>query len=213
MTPMKPIFAVLVDVNVDQVLDWGQRIVGSLLQWSLTILAIALAGYMILQFLKRRRRKPLPAQPDLTIDVTSLPDLGPPASGPELQFFNVPVRLAVLVVAPVGRVSPLPPAGELHGLLDEVSPGLSIVVASHQPLLRRWPGQVSVRGFAHQFFTNLKLPGRGGKGSPYSAAAGIFKLEDRPVMIGMAFRSATPTSIGQHVVEEQARWLTMLQIR
>ncbi len=186
----------------------GQVIAGIVLA-----LIAVVALYVLMRILGVRRRKPPPQIADLTIDVTALPQTGPPPGGPAISFYGVPVRLAALVLAPAGRVRELPPPGELHDLLDSLLPGLSEVVVAHRPLIHRWPAQLSVRGFAHQFFSHAKLPGQAGKGTPWSAAAGMFKIEAQPIMVAMIFCAAAPTNLGQRILAEEAQWLDVFRIR
>ena len=107
------------------------------------------------------------------------------------------MRLAAVVLAPVGRLSDLPPDDQLPTLIEAIVPGLDKIAASHRPLIRRWPSQVSARGFAHLFFANAKLPGDGGKGSPWSSVAGMFKLKGQPVMAALILRPPARTASGR----------------
>ena len=131
---------------------------------------------------------PISLSPDLKVLLAELGEKGPPLGPPVLEFYNLPVRLAAIVLAPVGRVSDLPPDQQLPKLIESIIPGLDQVMALHKPLIRRWPSQVSVRGFAHLFFNNARLPGNGGKGSPWSSVAGMFKMKGQPVMAGLVVR-------------------------
>ena len=186
---------------------------GPLVTGIVLVLVAVVVLYVVVKVLGARRRKPPPQVADLAIDVTALPAAGPPPGGPVLYYYSVPVRLAALVLAPAGRVRELPPPGELHDLLDSLLPGLSELVAAHRPLIRRWPAQLSVRGFAHQFFSHAKLPGQGGKGTPWSSAAGVFKVEGQPIMVAMILRAAAPTNLGQRILAEEAQWLDIFRIR
>jgi len=153
------------------------------------------------------------AEPVLTIDVAALGTGGPPPDGPVLEHYNVPVRLAAIVVAPAGRARALPPPEQLDAVFEAIVPGLSRVVAAHGPLVRRWPEQLSSTGFAHSFFRHAKLPGDGGKGTPWCSAAGTAKMHGQPVMAGLVMRSDEPNSLGQLVVEHETKWLDVLRIR
>ena len=169
----------------------------------LPFVVLALAGLVVLWIFRRmlRRRKyveaPLPK--DLTVEVATLTDAAPPPGPPLLEFYNLPVRVAAVVLAPVGRMRDLPSDDQLPALLDAIVPGLDKVTALHQPLVRRWPNQVSARGFAHLFFNNAQLPGSAGKGTPWSSAAGIFKLNNQPVMAGLVLRADAPTVLARRL--------------
>jgi len=180
----------------------------------LVLVAVAIVlAYVLWALLKRRKRVLPPQVPDLAVDVMSLPTAGPPASGPALYYYNVPVRLAAVVLAPAGRVRDLPPPGQLDDVLDSIVPGLAQVVSTHAPLVRYWPRQLSAKGFAHAFFGHARLPGQGGKGTPWCSAAGIFKIEGQPLMAGLVMRAQTTSNLGQAIVEREAQWLDLLRIK
>ncbi len=187
--------------------------VADLLKW-LALGALGVAVLYVVWRILRRSKGRLPQQvPDLAIDVMALPKAAPPADAPKLQYYGVPVRLAALVLAPAGRVRELPPLNQLGEVIDAIFPGLARVVAAHRTLVRRWPAQLSVHGFAHQFFTYAKLPGQGGKGTPWSSAAGVFKVDGQPVMAGLILRAEGPANLGQMIVEREAQWLDILHIQ
>ena len=87
--------------------DWGLDLWLRLGVLGLIGLVLAYALYRLLTY---RRKPPEPHQPDLAIYVASLPALHPPVGGPGLHLTNVPMRLAVVVLAPAGRIRELPPA-------------------------------------------------------------------------------------------------------
>jgi hypothetical protein len=174
---------------------------------------VVLVAVVVLWKLLTRRKPKAAAPPDLRIDVMALGAHGPPAGGPVLEFYNVPVRLAAIVLAPAGRVRELPPLDQLGDVFDAIVPGLASVVAAHRPLLRKWPPQPSTRGFAHQFFAHARLPGEGGKGTPWSSAAGVLKIEGQAMMAGMVLRTEGTSSHGQEIIERPEQWLRTLRVK
>jgi hypothetical protein len=186
--------------------------VGTLIQYAIIALVVVVVLFILWKLLKGRR-KGVAEAPDLKIDVMGLGAAPPPATGPQLTYLNVPVRLAAIVLAPAGRVRELPPLNQLDDIIDAIVPGLSAVVKAHKRLYRKWPPQMSTRGFAHTFFGQAKLPGEGGKGSPWSSAAGIFKIEGQPLMAGLVLRAKDPSNLGQKIVEEESQWLDLLRIK
>jgi len=178
------------------------------------VAAVAVVAVYILWKVLAAGKKELPKPaPDLTIDVMSLGSLGPPEGAPVLEFYNVPVRLAAVVLAPAGRIRQLPPIDQLGDVLDAIVPGLARVVATHKPLVRKWPAQGSAKGFAHTFFGHVRLPGEGGKGTPWSSAAGLMKIEGQPLMAGLLLRTESTSSHGQQIVEAEEKWLAMLRVK
>ncbi|MGE0609463.1 MAG: hypothetical protein AB7O62_20395 [Pirellulales bacterium] len=180
--------------------------------WPLFV-AVAGAGlvmFVVLRLLKNRPPPPSPGPP-LRLNVAELGDAGPPR-GPGLECYHIGVRLAAVVVAPVGR-SELPDADELNVLLDSLAPGLSNIFVGHGTRFYRWPAQLSPRGFAHAFFSEAPLPGDRGKGSPWCALAGRSDALNRPLMIGLIMRAAAPNALGQSFIESAHKWLDALRVQ
>ena len=179
------------------------------------VLAILLlVGLFVLRKILKQRKRQLPViEPELEIDVSALDCEGPPAEGHVLEFYYIPVRLAVLVLAPAGRGHELPPAEEIPAMIDMILPGLSRVVDKHRPLYRRWPAQLSWRGFAHKFFAHVRLPGNDGRGTPWSSVAGIVKTSQGAVMAGLVLRSEQATGFGHEMIGSEGEWLRVLQIK
>ncbi len=150
---------------------------------------------------------------DLSIPIQSLGESGPPPGPPVLEMFGVPVRLAAVVVAPVGTARELPPLNRMDQLYDAIVPGLARVVAAHGTQVHRWPPQLSSRGWFHLFFSQAKLPGDGGKGTCWCSVAGLVRFENQPIMAGLVLRTAEPDTYGEEVVEEDAQWHRMLQVK
>jgi len=183
---------------------------------ALALLGIALVALLLLLWLARRwlrRRDSSRAGDHHAIDVGLLPQLGPPPGLPVLEFYNVPVRLAAVVLAPVGRLRDLPTREELPDVLDAIVPGLDQVAAAHHPLIQYWPRQVSVRGFAHTFANLVRLPGDHGRRTPWCSVAGVFRVDDHPMMAGLVLCAETSNRHGHHVVTHENQWLGILRIR
>ena len=176
-------------------------------------LVVLLLLARIARRLRRRSRAPTAAEEDLAIDVGLLPSAGPARGAVRLELYNLPVRLAVLVVAPPGRGGALPDDEHLPEMLEQISPGMQRVLESHRPLVRRWPPQLSSDGFIHTFFAAAPLPGRRGKGTPWASLAGRCEWEEKNYHIGMIVCAATPNSLGQIVVKHETAWLDVLRVR
>ena len=198
---------------LDKLTAWLAQVAGKSLWYALAAAIAVIVLAILWGLFRRRRRVSLPPSEDLRIEVAGLGEAGPPPGPPFLEFYNLPMRLAAIVLAPVGRTSELPPHEELPPLIEAIVPGLDRVAALHRPLVRRWPNQVSVNGFAHLFFNHARLPGNGGKGTPWSSMAGVFKIKGKPVMAGLIFRAAEPNSLGQTIIESEHQWLGCLRVR
>lgn len=181
------------------------------------VAAVALAAVILIWFLWRlfvqRKGEAAAAVQIVGIDVAELGEAGPPDKGGILEYYYTPVRLAAIVVAPADRAGELPPPDELAPLYDEIVPGLAEIVAEQQPLVRRWPAQLSVSGFGNTFFRHVPLPGDGGKGTVWASAAGMARFEGQPVMVGFVFRSAVTNQHGHEIIPSEEHWLRVLGIK
>jgi hypothetical protein len=186
---------------------------GDLLTYGLILLAVLAIAYAAWKILRGRGKQTVAVPPALDVQVTGLGTAGPPPGPPVLEYYHYPVRLAAIVLAPAGRTRELPPVDQLGGLVDLLVPGLAPVVALHQPLVRRWPPQLSVRGFAHSFFVHARLPGQGGKGTPWCSVAGVFRVDNQPVMAGLVLRAASNVNLGQQIVDNEGKWQDVLRVK
>lgn len=148
----------------------------------------------------------------LALDVDSLPSAGPSGKGPKLACYNVPVRIAALVLAPVGRTNVLPPPDKLREVVERMVPGLMEVVDSHQPVFRRWPGQISSQGFGSSFVGKLRLPGESGKGTPWTAVVGRIDYQGQQVLAGLVLKANEPNGLGVITLERETQWLDLFRV-
>lgn len=176
-------------------------------------LAIIVILYVLVRIIRRRRGARTQEQPSLRIDVATLRDEGPPPGPPILEFYHIPVRLVAVVLAPAGRAQKLPLPNRWPAALDALLPGLDKVAKQHGPLMRGWPAQLSVQGYSHRFFQEVRLPGDGGKGTPWSSVAGVFKFRGQALMAGLVLRARQPNSLGQVIIESEHEWLGCLRVK
>ena len=193
-------------------MSFSVSIIGLAILVGALFLVVAL-GLGLLVLLSRKPTPPPEPEPELGADVSSLAVMGPPVEGPTLEFYGIPTRLAVVVVAPVGRVAPPPPIGHMRSLLDHLLPELGTVYSVHRPLLRIWPGQVSSQGFVRAFHHHLQLPGERGKGTPWSSVTGKFTAGGQQYLVGLVCCGDKPNGLGQVEVEHEGRWLDVVRVR
>jgi hypothetical protein len=185
----------------------------SLVQYLLVGLVLLVIISFLWRLLVRRKKPPRPLPPDLHVDVSQLDDSGPPLQAPTLRYYHTPMRLAVIVLAPAGRDRTLPPPEDLHEVVEAIVPGLSKVIAAHKPVVYRWPTQLSTQGFAHSFFANVKLPGDGGKGTPWCSAAGVFRFQGQVTLAGLVMCAESAIHFGRRKIEEEEKWLDVLRVK
>jgi hypothetical protein len=167
--------------------------------------------YTLLRTLVRRKRSATKTVAEPEIDLAALATTGPPATGPTLHAYNVPMRVVVLVLAPVGRGNTLPATDQLPRIVDQIVPGLFAVAQAHQARIKLWPPQLSAQGFAAALFANLPLPGHRGKGTPWCAISGRFAAGDQSYLAGLVLRADAPNSLGQMTLAHEAQWLEVLR--
>jgi hypothetical protein len=185
----------------------------SLVLVGLGILAIGVAWWLLGRWLRRPKAGGVDHLTLESVDVSSLADHGPPDGAEGLTFYHVPVRLALLVLAPVGRDGQLPPSDQLPELVDQLVPGLMGVLRRDQPEFRRWPAQLSSEGFTKAFFSHLRLPGDRGKGTPWCSIAGKFETDQTQYLAGLVCRAAAGNSLSQVAIQHAGQWLDVLRVR
>src|SRR5205085_1095599 len=96
-----------------------------------------------------------------------------------------PVRLRLVVVAPIGREETIDPAN-IERVLDQVVKGLGAIVKQDKPRVRVWPAQLSNQGFAPTFHRLVESPDKPGKPSHWLMVAGPTPPRPRPILLGIA---------------------------
>jgi hypothetical protein len=192
--------------------------VGAPSLWTAVAVAALLAAGLLLAFvawliLRSRRAADLPSAPPREMDLTRLGEVGPPPGAPVLELYHVPMRLAALVLAPIGRGRHVPSAEQLPQVLAGVLPGLPRVVQAHGTRVELWPPQLSAQGFASAFFAHLRLPGNRGKATQWSAVAGRVEAEGQGFLVGMVLRAAAPNQLSQYLLETEGQWLDVIRVR
>jgi len=177
------------------------------------VVFLLLAAAVLLLVFRRRPKAVSPPEPDLAIDVETLQVPTPTNEGVQLECYGTPVRLAVLVVAPVGRGAAAPTSEQLLRIVDQLLPGLVDVVDEHQPVVRVWPPQLSSQGFVNAFFHKVSLPGDRGKGTPWCGVAGKFTAAGQPFLAGLICRAADANGLSAIAIQHDGQWNDVLRIK
>lgn len=183
-----------------------------------TLALLASVGLIVVMLairwlLRPRKTKDSAAAEVEGADLASLPAEPAAADWPQLELYHVPVRLMVVVVAPIGRGGTLPGEGQMPQIIEGILPGLMGVLQTHQPAFLRWPPQLSESGFAAKLNAAIKLPGQGGKGTPWSLTTGKVEVSGVRYLVGLVVRAESVNSVGQVAVEGPGGWLDCLRIR
>jgi hypothetical protein len=176
------------------------------------LLLWALFERVVLRPLFGRRAGSLPGEEYLRVDVATLPRPNLVPSPRRLLAEGVPVRVRLVVLAPLGH-------GRRHALpddpaafLDRVLPGFGAVVREDGAAVKLWPAQVSRAGFSPKFHTLVATPDPPGVASRWVLAAGPVRSGDRQFSLGLALEADEPCYLGRLTVTPD-RWPWLLRIR
>jgi hypothetical protein len=172
----------------------------------------ALFDRLILRPLFGRRSRHLSGEEHLRVDVTRLPAATPAKSSRRLIAEGIPVRVRLVVLAPLGhgREHALP--DDPTTLFDRVLPGFGAVVRDDGARVTLWPAQVSRAGFAPKFYTLVSTPDAPGGASRWVLAAGPVRAGDRQFSLGLALEADEPCYLGRQTVAPD-RWNWLFRIR
>lgn len=177
------------------------------------VAAVMLVVVAVLRRLLRRPTAPIDPDAELRINLNSFGNSGPPEGSRQLECYNVPVRLALVVLAPLGRDAELPPEAEQLALLEAISPGLRKIAKRHDAVILRWPPQLSSQGFVHRFFACVPLPGAQGKGTRWCSLAGRCETESLSFAAAVALCAGQSNQLGAMEIDRPTGWLDVLRVR
>jgi hypothetical protein len=209
MDQLKQVLDPLIDLLPPAVRDY----------WWAILPAAGLAVFLVVGTLIRRvvrtlfARRPAPAELDFgpKENLADYPLPAEPWGRRRLTVEGVPVRLRLLVAAPMGIRGALHEAA-LADLLDQVLWGLGDIARQDRPQVRLWPPQLSVQGFAASFHRATPKPEPDGQLSRWILVAGQTPPRPRPVLLGLALWADAATLIGRLTLEPR-QWVEALRIQ
>lgn len=160
-------------------------------------------------FGRRRPARALDLGPVENLDEYPLP-LGP-VGRRRLTVEGLPVRLRLVVVAPLGKQGQIREA-DLPELLDQVLWGLGALYREDSPGVRLWPPQLSSQGFAAAFHRRMHKREPEGQPSRWVLVAGPTPPRPRPVLLGLALWADAVNPIGRLTLEP-GQWSSVLRIQ
>jgi hypothetical protein len=193
----------------------GQNLLQSIGTQNLMLYGAIAVGILlllvILIFLMSRGKKRVNPEGGLDEDLSEYPPAQGEPGPRRLTVHGRPVRLRLVVVAPVGKRT-IAEGGAVEALLDEVLRGLGPIAQQDKPRIRIWPPQLSQQGFAPTFFRKTQCPDRAGKPSHWLMAAGPTRAGGRPVLLGLAMWADDKGPMEQIILTE-LEWDDALQIK
>jgi hypothetical protein len=158
-----------------------------------------------------RRGKPAEVwDRELDIDLDACPLPTRPPGDKRVTVYHQPVRMRLVVLAPVGRDGVVD-ATAVEKVLDTVVPGLGGAAQVDRPAVRVWPGQVSQHGFTAAFHRHTRKAAGRGEPSRWVLVAGRAQAGRQPVMVGLGLWADEPNAIDR-VNLEPHQWLDVLRL-
>src|SRR5262245_11242539 len=179
---------------------------------NLLIIGAVAAGVLLLLLVllmvfRGSKKKSAAPEANLNEDLSTYPPAPKGQRHYQLRVMNHPVRVRLVVVAPVGKR----PVGKVDSVLEEVMRGLGEVSIDDKPRIRVWPPQLSNAGFAPTFFRRTKKPEPEGKPSRWVLLAGPARSGQTPVLLALACQTDEPTRMGSITMTE-AQWNQVLRV-
>jgi hypothetical protein len=147
---------------------------------------------------------------ELAIDLDECPLPTRPPGERRVTVYHQPVRLRLVVLAPVGRDGDVD-ATAVEKLLDKVVPGLGAAAQIDRPRVRVWPAQVSQHGFAAAFHRHTRKAARRDELSRWVLVAGRAQAGRQPVMLGLGLWADEPNTLDR-VNLDPHQWLDVLRL-
>jgi hypothetical protein len=209
MEDVKQILEPFIDWLPPPARDYWWAILGAAALAVVLVLLAAVRRLFRALFGRRRPARSLDLGPVENLDEYPLP-LGP-AGQRRLTVEGLPVRLRLVVVAPLGKQGQIREA-DLPELLDQVLWGLGTLYREDSPGVRLWPPQLSSQGFAAAFHRRLRKREPEGQPSRWVLVAGPTPPRPRPVLLGLALWADAVNRIGRLTLEP-GQWSSVLRIQ
>jgi hypothetical protein len=126
---------------------------------------------------------------------------------------GLPVRLRLIVAAPLGYEAGDILLDEVEALLNYLVPGLSQMLEADRPRIRTWPTQFSSQGFVAAFLRHTLTPDPERQLSRWVLVIGKALMEHRPVAVGLVLLADQENLLGRITLEHPHQWLEALRIR
>jgi hypothetical protein len=172
----------------------------------------AVVVLVVLMLVLRGRKRPAhDPEAGMNEDLSQYPPAPPLKSSRQLTIQGHPVRVRLVVVAPIGRKS-VAEDGAVEPVLDMVVPGLGASARQDKARVRQWPLGLSVPGFTPMFFRRVLRPDPAGTPSHWVLMAGHTRAGSRPILLGLALWSQQPTDVGNVAVQPE-EWNDLLRVQ
>jgi hypothetical protein len=214
LDPLREYLKPLTDWIPADIREWAPVEAWWLLYLVALLAALLIVGHLLKAIHRRlfaRKRKPRDWDRGFREELEECPLAVQPPGEQALSVYHVPVRVRLVVVAPLGKEMDLQ-ATDVPALLNQVFPELGNVVEREEPRLRIWPPQLSDLGFISAFQRRMLKVETDGQPSRWILVAGRALVGKQTLLLGLALWSEEPNSIGRLNLEPR-QWLEVLRLR
>jgi hypothetical protein len=185
-------------------------------------LLIGVAGLMVLLILLTlfrrlgralfpRRSRPVALDFGSKEKLDDTPLAAEPPGKRRLTVEGVPVRLRLVVIAPVGKKDTIT-ENAIAERLDRVLWGLGSIYLLDRPGVRIWEPQLSQAGFVAAFHRAMLKREPEGQPTPWILVAGQTPARPQPILLGLAMWGDNVSLIGRLNLEP-GQWANVLRIQ
>jgi hypothetical protein len=135
----------------------------------------------------------------------------PPPGAWSVIVEGVPVRIRLVIVAPIGKGNPVD-ADNAATRLDQVVRGLGPAIQQDKARIRVWPMQLSNQGFGPTLHRQVTRPEPDGKPSRWIVIAGQTPARPKPLLVGLALQADEVNSIGRLTLTPE-QWSEVLRVQ
>jgi len=180
------------------------------IKWLVALLIVLIGARYVARFLRKPSREPQ-SRSSFDLDLTSIERALADAVRFPLRVYHLPVRLGLVVVAPLGHEAGVVDVDAIPDLLDQAVPGLGKVQRELKAKTWVWPVQMSANGFRHALTAHLRVEGKDVKGSRWCLVTGRVVTQDHQYMWGLGLYSHEPNNLGCVAVESEFKWLDVVR--
>ncbi len=176
------------------------------------LLGALAAGWLLLVWLRRwvGRASPI-AELALTEEVGQYPAPPPLSpSDPRLKVHGIPMRIRLVVIAPLGRETQPLSAQDASTLLHAAHPHLAEAALRDQAKARVWPMQLSSQGFSAAVQRHTLFPPTSSRKSMWLLVSGKVIHEEQAYGLGLALWAERPHTLGPIHLDKPHRWMEIL---
>lgn len=134
-----------------------------------------------------------------------------PADAKPLVLYDLPVRIRLMVIGPLGHDAGTVQPEEVAAIVDRIVPGIYTRVVQDATRIRLWPTQLSYSGFIASFRRLSPLPADVERQQRWVLVMGKVIRNGAPIAVGMALQSTEPHTLGPVMLQHAHQWMEVMR--